>query len=454
MRTVRDGSGGGSARACGWVLAAALMLGGCGGGVDTSNRNAMLGPLLTGTGEARQLEELMRRYYYWNDRMPTVAIDASSTAQAALEALRYRPIDRYSFIEDAVRFNQFYGEGRAVGIGITYRIDGETIRLRAVQPESPAGAAGLARGDAIVSIGGEPAGALAREGRVSDAFGPQVEGVEVTLGVARNGATRSVTIAKAAYDVQSVLDARVLDAAARADGTRVRVGYLNLATFIGTTERQWDQHLAALVAEGVRDLIVDLRENGGGLLGSAAHVGATLAPEAAAGQPFVRLRYNDAQRALDQRIDFPSIGRSGVERVVFITSPQTCSASESLVNGLRPFREAVTIGETTCGKPVGFNPQPIADKVANFVTFATTNRDGVGDYFDGLEPACATGQDALLPFGDVADARIAAALQWLGDGTCPPSASPSASASAGRARGVAGEPYPGRRGAARLHGIE
>ncbi len=449
MRYGRRVSGRGSRHVgTGLLCAVGLLFAGCGSGIGGSNGVALLGPVTSGTTEAQQLEELMRRYYYWNDRMPAIDAAAFASAEDALEALRYRPVDRYSFIEDARRFNLLYGEGQAVGIGITYRIDGDAVRLRVVQPASPAGVAGLVRGDAIVSIDGEPVAALARENRVSEAFGPQTEGVVVNLGVEHAGTRREVAITKAAYDVETVLDARVLEAGAAASGEPRRVGYINLASFIGTTDRQWDARLEPILADGIRDLIVDLRENGGGLLSSAAHVGASLAPPEAAGQTFTQLRYNESQRALDQRIAFPTTPlRAPFDRVVFLTGPQTCSASESLVNGLRPFRAAVTIGETTCGKPVGFNPQPIADKVANFVTFSSTNRDGVGDYFDGLAPICATGPDALLPYGDPADARIAAAMQWLAHGSCPPQA-----ASATRSKRAV--PFPGRRGAARMHGIE
>lgn len=445
------------------LLIACLALEGCGSGGNGSGGNAFFGPDTNGTTEAQQLKELMDRYYYWNDRMPAVDLSSLGTAEAALEALRYRPIDRYSFIEDAQRFNQLYGEGRSVGIGISYRIDGETVRVRMVQPASPAGAAGLARGDTIVSINGQPSAQLARENRVSEAFGAPESGVVVRLGVERSGSASELTITKAVYDVSTVLDSRVFDAGARNDGTPWRIGYINLGSFIGTTNAQWDERLAPILASGVRELIVDLRENGGGLLSSAAHVASTIAPLDASGQTFAQLRYNDSQRALDQRIVFPStLQRTAFDRVVFLTSPQTCSASESVVNALRPFRPAPTIGETTCGKPVGFNPQPIASKIANFVTFASTNRDGVGDYFDGLAPTCVTGIDPLLPLGDVNDPRIAAAIGWLTTGACPAAPSASIEKSTTTTRAGAGAapddkargPWPWRRGLARVTGLE
>ena len=84
----------------------------------------------------------------------------------------------------------------------------------------------------------------------------------------------------------------------------------------------------------------------------------------------------------------------GLSRVYVLTGPRTCSSSEQLINGLRPFVNVITIGDTTCGKPVGFLPQ--ADgcgTVVNAVNFEAVNAVNEGRYFDGFDASCPVADD-------------------------------------------------------------
>lgn len=452
-------SRGRAARAAALAVPVALFLAtlaSCGDGrsiTDPLTGVNLLDPLDTRASEARQVKDLMVKYYYWYDRMPDADIDKLDTAEQAIDALRYRPVDRYSFVEKAATFNQLFNDGKSVGIGIVYRVDGERANLHVVFSQSPAAAAGLQRGDRLLSVNGQPTDQLIRESRLADAFGATDVGVRVDLVVERAGQPLSLSATKAQYSVDTVLDARTFE---RPGGRRI--GYINLYQFIGTTNDEWDRRLAPLVAAGARDLVVDLRENGGGLLSSAAHVAATLAPRAAQGQAFSKLTYNDKQSASNQTLAMPAAAQpDAFDRVVFITSPRSCSAAESLVNGLRPFREAATIGETTCGKPVGFNPFTVREKIVNFVTFSATNRDDGGGYYDGLAATCAITAEPLLPWGDDKDPRLAAALAWIETGQCPAAAATDAIAKdavPGRAtpRSMPDVPHPAREGLARYFG--
>jgi C-terminal processing protease CtpA/Prc len=296
---------------------------------------------------------------------------------------------------------------------VSLRIAAGRLVLRIVQPDSPAARAGLRRGDRVVSIDGVDAAALIAAGTVSAALGPSQAGLVVRMDVERDGARREVAIGKAEYAVAPVLATRVIDRPAG------KVGYVALYTFTEPARAAWGEAIATVRAAGARRLVVDLRDNGGGRLHVAAEIAGSLAPAAAVGQPFTVLRHNARRAADDLTIPVPAHAATGAfERVAWLVSDASCSASESLIAGLRPYRDDPVIGTATCGKPVGSEPRTRGDVVLSAVTFASRNRDGLTDWFDGLPPTCAVADEPFVAFGDETDPRLAEALARLETGAC------------------------------------
>ena len=126
----------------------------------------------------------------------------------------------------------------------------------------------------------------------------------------------------------------------------------------------------------------------------------------------------------------PSLNLS---RVFVLTSNDTCSASESVINGLRGVGVTVVqIGSQTCGKPYGFYPEDNCGTTYFSIQFRGVNALGFGDYADGFVPQNATAQNGGVPLpgcsvaddfghalGDPAEARLAAALSYIQSGSCP-----------------------------------
>jgi carboxyl-terminal processing protease len=135
-------------------------------------------------------------------------------------------------------------------------------------------------------------------------------------------------------------------------------------------------------------------------------------------------------------------------RVAVLTSSSTCSASESIVNGLRGVGiQVVEVGATTCGKPYGFYPEDNCGTTYFSIQFQGVNQQNFGDYPDGFSPAnatgpvgvslpgCSVGDDFGHGLGDPNEARLSAALGYLAGQGCPavsvaPPGGPGASASA------------------------
>ncbi|MNT09008.1 hypothetical protein D3C72_1437700 [compost metagenome] len=103
-----------------------------------------------------------------------------------------------------------------------------------------------------------------------------------------------------------------------------------------------------------------------------------------------------------------------------LTGPDTCSASEAFINGLRGIDiDVVQIGDTTCGKPYGFYPEDNCGTTYFSVQFQGVNAKGFGDYPDGIVPTCFVPDDFSRALGDPQEARLAAALAHQVSGACP-----------------------------------
>jgi hypothetical protein len=236
-------------------------------------------------------------------------------------------------------------------------------------------------------------------------------------------------------------------------GTRSgTVGYMLFNDHIATSEQQLIAAFGELAAANVDDLVLDLRYNGGGYLDIASEVAYMIAgPGPTAGRTFEKTVFNDKYPNMDPvtgsaltPVPFhaTSQGFSGpkgqalpalnLSRVLLLTSPNTCSASEAIVNGLRGVGvQVIQIGTTTCGKPYGFYPADNCGTTYFSIEFQGVNAQGFGDYPDGFSPAntasspgvvlpgCSVADDFTHALGDPAEGRLAAALGYRVDEGCP-----------------------------------
>lgn len=116
----------------------------------------------------------------------------------------------------------------------------------------------------------------------------------------------------------------------------------------------------------------------------------------------------------------------GLKRLVVITSGGTASASEMLINGLRPFIQVVLVGERTYGKPYGFVPHSNCGTIFNAVNFETVNAQDIGGYSTGMPVDCQVPDDLDHQLGDPQETRLRAALDYIGSGRCSVQAPQSA----------------------------
>ena len=416
--------------------------GGGGGGGDstggaTGNAASVSGyPAAAATcdvaGQRAWLRDYMNDQYFWYDQQG-VPNAAAKDMPAYLDSLLFAPTDRYSYAQSTAEYTQFFVQGRRTGYGyaLAWADTAQTVlKARSVEALSPVGLAGLRRGDAIVTI---------------DGFTPlQIvngqPGPVTAAGVARNfvvvntiGVQRSLVVSSAEYTLSPVVDARVLTAANGA-----KVGYLAYQEFITTGAAAVGQAMDSFRAAGVTELVLDLRYNGGGSTTQARNLASLIGGSALGGRVFAQYRFNAKNTASNFSQGFtaststlPAAPLETLSRVIVITSASTASASELVINGLRPFKNVITIGSTTYGKPYGFLPRDACGTTYSAVNFNTVNAQGSGDYSTGIVPTCTVADDLTRQLGDPAEQRTAAALTYIATGACP-AAVPGASAKAAR----------------------
>ncbi len=416
----------------------------------------------------REEREWIRAYfaeaYLWNAEIPAVDIDAprwdegdyAAAMQQWFAAQRTPAVtaagkarDRFSFLYPSEAYRRIANAGVLHGYGLEWRVDGSAptrdVRVAYVNPSTPAAGAGIQRGDRLeaVTIGGTTVavdtvdpGAIAR---LNQALYPPRGTGPVGFRLRSNaGDLREISLVPADVASQPVLVDTVHQWPVRDRGT-VPVGYLVVNDFVAPAEGQLVAAFERFRAAGVSELVVDLRYNGGGYLYLASQLAAMIAGPAASAEPvFERLRYNDRRMATmgaartDLRFQTRTTGYAGsgtaaglalpalaLARVVILTTAETCSASESVINGLAGIDvPVVRIGSTTCGKPYGFRARDNCGVSYFPIEFQGVNAKGFGEYDDGFAPACAGADDLGRPLGDPAEGLLAAALDHLATGAC------------------------------------
>jgi len=381
----------------------------------------------TTTSQNLWVRDQLNTYYYWYQQLPANVNPASyNSPEAYLEAVRYRPIDNaYSFISLAATSDAFYSDSQFIGYGFGNQTTSTEIRVLQVYDDSPASEAGLSRGDRIVTVNGQTVPQLIAAGAINSAFGAADVGVVTTIEWENQaGVRRSARMVKRLVTIPTVSLTRVVEVDGR------RVGYLFFRNFVQPSFAALDDAFAALKAAGANELVLDLRYNGGGQVDVAVHLASLIGGGRTSGQPMLNYVHNDRigpQLNRTTRFTNPTNALT-LNRLLVITTRSSASASELVINSLRPFMPVTVVGDTTYGKPVGQYGLRFCEKILYPVAFSIKNANNEGDFFDGIPVDCVAGDDSSRQLGDTAEASFAEALRFIRTGSCSPRATTEARA--------------------------
>jgi carboxyl-terminal processing protease len=382
---------------------------------------AQSGPRNCGTlSQVMYVRDVMDEYYFWYRELPRVNPANYANPEAYLEAVRYRPLDSsFSYITSRAANEAFYGESQFVGFGFSTQTTETEMRILQVFPDSPASEAGLARGDRIVEINGRSVRELIDTGLVGGAFGATEPGVTATVTFqSLSGEQRRASMTKRVVTIPTVSLTRTF----RVDGRTV--GYLFFRNFVNPSYAALDDAFQALKTAGATELVVDLRYNGGGLVDVAVHLASLVGGVATQDRVFATFQHNDKNTSLNEDLRFKTATPQSLNlsRLFVLTTRGSASASELLINSLRPYMPVVVVGDATYGKPVGQYGFTFCDKVLAPVAFALVNVEGRGDFFGGIEPDCPASDDIEHELGSAEEASLSEALHYVRTGSCRTSA--------------------------------
>ncbi len=366
------------------------------------------------------LLDTMRDVYYWNERVPVasmVNIKNYATVKATLDAFRH-PLDKFSTIADLeVITKEFAGTPQDYGMG-AFRADAQgNVRIGYVYADSPMGKEGVTRGCILQKIGGQ----VPSNNNLGAELGKTQNTFEIKF---LDGTVRTFTASQATYKVNPVMVKKIIT-----EGNK-KIAYLAYNSFLGTPAEE-QARLNTIFAEfkqaGVSELVLDLRYNGGGYVTTMGYLASLVAPASANGKILSQQKWNATiQAQFGQQIQQNALRvttRSNtltLQRVVVITTRNSASASEQIINNLKPYMNVVTVGSTTYGKPA-FNNLYSFKPYGFYLTLGVmANANGEGDFFEGIPATIAASDDASRDFGDVNELSLKQALSYINTGSTMP----------------------------------
>jgi carboxyl-terminal processing protease len=356
--------------------------------------------------------DLMKEVYLWYDHLPEIDPSTYTTPNDLMDALRYKTYDKWSTVLTKTDYNQYFTAGQMIGHGFMLSVDGSNnIRVAFVYRATQAYNLGVRRSWIITRVNGTDA----TTGNVFDLLGPAEKGrVNAITFINDSSETVDLTLTKEVIAITPVVHYEVIH---QGD---TKIGYMVFQDFIDTARVELDEVFNSFTSAGIDEMIVDLRYNGGGSVDVAEYLAGWLLGKNHGNQPFVNFQYNDKLTRYDTTLNIP-VKEAGLalNRIFFIGTASTASASELVINGVKPYlTSTILAGSTTHGKPVGMNSFPFTnyDYVVLPVTFKYTNANNEGDFFNGITPDLQAEDDLTRDFGDPGETSLKAVLNYIAGG--------------------------------------
>ena len=279
-------------------------------------------------------------------------------------------------------------EGRYAGIGVRVQLDPSDNRIQILQvfPNGPSAQAGLEPGDKIVQVNGVEVSGINFDEAITMLRG--TPSTRVNVSILRRDGTFDVEITRAEVEVPSV-EHRMLDD---------EIGYIRITNFDQMTYPQFMTALNNLGQSGMRGLVVDVRNNPGGLLDSVVRITNELVPRGLIVYTEDKHGNREEMRGNSRQLDIP---------LVVLVNENSASASEVLAGAVRDTQSGTLVGNTTFGKGVVQRLFQLSDGSGIRVTVARYyTPGGYTIHGEGITP------DVLIETDRETSLRISSLEQW------------------------------------------
>ncbi|MBT1685826.1 S41 family peptidase [Dawidia soli] len=390
--------------------------------------------------------ENMQAWYLWNDELPTETNKNLAPADY-FSSLLYDG-DRFSWIQDNYQelLNSLQGVSKEAGYEFALYRDSNSqnnviAQILYVKPDSPAEKAGLKRGDIITQVNNTTI-TISNYQTVLSALDENHSVTYRALDVESESLADPATVSLTTQEYHE--NPNYFHSVIQTGDHKIGYYVYNFFASGAGSGNEYDTEMESIIngfkTAGITDLVLDLRFNSGGSEVSALSLASLLGADVDNTKVFMRKEYNDE---VEQEIlNDPDLGPGILtvnftskaanvgsqlqnHRLYILTGSRTASASELIINGLRPYMEVLLVGDTTYGKNVGsvslyddkdatnkWGMQPIVVKVYN--------SQNQSDYDGGFYPNIIDPDNALLlyPLGDTREALLAKAIGHItGEGT-------------------------------------
>jgi carboxyl-terminal processing protease len=387
------------------------------------------------------IKQNMDDWYYWNSTLPATQPSKTMTPDAYFESL-LNDADRFSWIQDNYQelLNSLKGVSQEAGYEFVLYKESETsdnviAQVVYIKPNSPAAGTSLKRGDVITLVNNQQITVDNYRQVLADLEEQHTITFEA-LDVASEsfGEPQTVTLNVVEYSENPNFLSTVIEVNDR------KIGYFVYNFFASGPDNEskvYDEETESVFAnfksQGITDLVLDLRYNSGGSETSAKNLASLIGNNIGSDKVFVRKEYNPTieeaivaeygeefltSKFADMTANVGSVLTDN--RVYILTSSRTASASELIINSLKPYMDVFIIGNTTYGKNVGsisifeendpkntWGMQPIVVKVFNSLDQS--------DYSDGFQPNILDKDNSLYikPLGESDEALLKHAIDEI-----------------------------------------
>lgn len=382
------------------------------------------------------IEDTMRVYYYWEDELPVSnKLNYFEEPFSFFKKLLNKD-DKYSSIDSLKSYTTRAIPRTEYSYGfqfVAYKVQGNDnsllIHVLYVADNSPASEIGLKRGDWILQMNGAD---------ITEANYLQLLGagtMSVTLGYydAERNAVVTAGEVKQLPAARAINDDPVYYSNIYEMGDK-RIGYLVYNHFSAgrnASPTEYNDHLIETFLQfaqaDVNEFILDLRYNNGGLVTCATLLCDLLAPNTIFGTQLGYLEYNSNFNPQTYSFTFGNSLRNknaniNLNRLYVLTSRYTASASEMVINCLKPHMDVVLIGSTTEGKNVGSTTFTNQERLITMspIICKIYNAEGKSNYSNGFNADInieeAEDLAGFLPFGDTNESMLSTALNCIMNG--------------------------------------